>query len=125
MRVPFFIYHYGYARMNMNEVMQRKKEYYEKELAAHGAANKKFDQKVSDWFGKTEPLLFFDGSHPDIIRSHPMADVPSMKLTEEKSWFEDTFYKQVLEQKDYGNIWLCMSRQSQPHMYHYHNGVEL
>jgi hypothetical protein len=111
--------------MNMDAVMQRKKEYYEKELAAHGAANKKFDQKVTDWFSKTEPVLFFDGLHPDAVLSHPMANVPSAQFAGEKSWAEDVFYKQVLEQKDYGNIWLCMTRQSQPHMYHYHNGVEL
>lgn len=125
MRAPFFIYHYGYARMNMDEIMVRKQAYYEKELAAHKAANKKFDQKMLDWFGKTEPLLFFDGSHPEAVLSHPMAHVPSNQFPGEKLWTEDVFYKQVLAQQDYGNIWLCMARLSQPHMYHYHNGVEL
>jgi hypothetical protein len=125
MRAPMFIYHYGYARMNMDEVMQRKQEYYTKELAAHGGANIKFDQKIKDWFGKTEPLLFFDGEHPEVMSGHPIANVPSTQFPNEILWSEDPFYKQVLAEEDYGNIYLCMTKQAQPFMNTYHNAVEV
>jgi len=125
MRVPFFIYHYGYARMNMDEIMRQKQEYYTKELAAHGGANTKFDQKIQDWFDKTEPLLFFDGEHPEVMREHSIANVPSTHFPNETLWSEDPFYKQVLDKGDYGNIYLCMTHQSQPFMNLYHNAVEV
>jgi glycosyltransferase involved in cell wall biosynthesis len=121
----FFIFHYGYARSGMNDIMKAKQEYYEKELAAHGAANKKFDQKVKDWFDGTEPVLSYLDNHPEIMKSHSMFgwfanDPASVKST---NWREDPFYSQVLANKEYGNIYLCMTRQSQPYMNHYHNGM--
>jgi len=125
MRVPFFIYHYGYARMGMDDIMKQKQEYYTKELAAHGGANAKFDQKIKDWFDKTEPLLFFDDEHPEVMQGHPIASVPSTQFPNEKLWSEDPFYKQVLAEEDYGNIYLCMTRQARPHMNLYHNAVEV
>ena len=63
----FFIYHYGYARPGMNEVMEAKQEYYKRELAAHGGADKKFDQKIVDWVEGTEPVLGYDGGHPKAV----------------------------------------------------------
>ena len=39
----FFVYHYGYARENMNDVMLSKRKYYERELSKHAGANIKFD----------------------------------------------------------------------------------
>ncbi len=122
-REPFFIYHYGYARSNMEEIMQSKKEYYEKELVSHGGANKKFDQKVQDWLDHKEPLLVFTGEHPEIMKKHPMW--LEQVLDGSPSWTEDPFYKMVLENKDYGNIHLCMTGQAQPNMGHYHNAVEI
>lgn len=118
----FWVYHYGYARSQMDTIMREKQKYYDKELLAHGGANKKFDQKVTDWFANTEPVLEFDGDHPAILRPSIMTTVlPRGKVI--GSWRDDPFYKQALANEPYGNIWLCMTRQSQPHMQHYHNGM--
>jgi len=116
----FFIYHYGYARRNMNDIMHQKQAYYKKELAQHGGADKKFDQKIHDWFNGTEPVLFYDGEHPAII-GHK--SVVAQHYDRPKNWRDDPFYKKVLANEPYGNIWLCMTLQSQPHMHHYHNGM--
>lgn len=123
----FWIFHYGYARSNMNEIMKTKQQYYEKELAAHNEANKKFDQKVIDWFNLSEPVLYYDGQHPKAMESHSLFGKldPVFERTQSTlpCWRDDPFYSQVLSNKEYGNIWLCMTRQSQPHMGHYHNGM--
>lgn len=120
----FFIWHYGYARKNMTEIMKQKQAYYEKELVAHGEANKKFDQKVADWFDDSEFVLSFDGAHPDAIKHMYFSDTP-VRGRVVGNWQEDRFYNQVLKGKPYGNIWLCMTGQAQPHMAHYHNGMEI
>lgn len=122
----FFIFHYGYARSNMDQIMKDKQAYYEKELAAHGGANKKFDQKVKDWIANTEPVLEFDGDFPRIIGEMMFDKIKDAKLTKGKmigNWRQDKFYSKVLTGEEYGNIWLCMTGQSQPHMQHYHNGM--
>lgn len=124
----FFIWHYGYAREGMNERMREKQAYYEKELAAHGGANVPFDQKVKDWFDGTEPLLYYDGEHPEVLKDHRGHQIVGFRtsrdaIAEMRNWREDPFYKQVLANEPYGNIWLCMTKQSQPHMNHYHNGM--
>lgn len=113
----FFIYHYGYARSNMDEIMKSKQEYYTKELAAHGAANKKFDQKVKDWFDNTEPVLEYDGFSPIVGGGTINGKVVG-------NWRDDRFYKQVLNHEPYGNIWLCMTQQAQPFMPHFHNSMD-
>lgn len=115
----FFIWHYGYARNNMDEVMRQKQAYYEKELATHGAANKKFDQKVKDWFDNTEPVLRYAGPHP--LKNIWGATIPQGKIVGD--WINNDFYKKVLNGEPYGNIWLCMTHQSTPYMSHYHNGM--
>lgn len=117
----FFIYHYGYARSSMDAIMKEKQAYYEKELAAHGAANKKFDQKVKDWFANTEPVLEFDGEHP--IAIHPSAVGGPVKGKVVGNWRSDPFYSKVLANEPYGNIWLCMTGQAAPRMMFYHNGL--
>lgn len=117
----FFIYHYGYARNGMDEVMQEKQEYYKGELAKHDNADVKFDQKVQDWTDNSEPVLEYDGDHP---LKNIWGDLPSRGKVVGK-WTEDRFYKQVLANEPYGNIWLCMTGQSQPHMGHYHNGMHI
>lgn len=124
----FFIYHYGYARQNMDEIMKSKQEYYTKELAAHGAANKKFDKKVEDWFSRKEPLLYFyPGEHPEIMRKHPLyrSHVSKYDGEEESCLTDDPFYSKVLANEPYGNIWLCMTQQAHPHMQHFHNGMHV
>ncbi len=119
----FFIYHYGYARSNMDEVMQQKQEYYKGELAKHDGADKKFDQKVEDWFDGTEPLLRFDGEHPQVIRDHYNPKNQAVPKNVPTLWRDDPFYSKVLNGEDYGNIWLTMTQQATPHMQHYHNGM--
>lgn len=118
----FFIWHYGYARQNMDEVMSQKQEYYEKELAAHGGANKKFDQKIKDWFDGTEPVLEYDGVHPEAIRHRHFTHTP-VRGQVVGSWRDNDFYRQALNNEPYGNIWLCMTGQAQPVMGQYHNGM--
>lgn len=114
----FFIYHYGYARSNMDEIMRSKQEYYTKELATHGEANKKFDQKVADWFNEAEPVLTYDGYVPIHKNGPDKGKVVG-------HWRQDRFYKRVLANEPYGNIWLCMTQQAYPFMNHFHNGMEV
>lgn len=129
----FFIYHYGYARRNMNEVMGQKKEYYSKELLKHGGANAKFDQKVRDWFDGSEPLLLYEDANPiiDLLKPTPGTLLPSMITRIDKPlnvvgiWKDNPFYKMVLANEPYGNIWLCMTQQSQPFMQPFHNGMTI
>lgn len=122
----FFIYHYGYARNGMDEIMRQKQEYYQGELAKHGGADKKFDQKVKDWFDGTEPVLTFDGEHPQVIQDHyKVAYDEERTLTVRGSWRDDPFYSKVLAGEEYGNIWLCMTGQAQPQMQPYHNGMTI
>lgn len=120
----FWIYHYGYARSDMDDVMKSKQEYYEKELAAHGGANVKFDAKVKAWFDNTEPVLRFNGEHPEIMKQHPMSSfVWACGYNEDPLWTDDPFYSKVLKNEPYGNIWLCMTGQAEPRYNHYHNGM--
>lgn len=123
-REPFFIYHYGYARSGMDQIMKDKQEYYKGELAKHDGADKKFDKKVEGWFNKSEPLLHFTGSHPEIMKDHPMWLNQGAQVAD-PSWDTDPFYSKVLAKQDYGNIWLCMTKQAVPHMALYHNAVEV
>jgi hypothetical protein len=123
---PIYIWHYGYARSNMDDRMKQKQEYYTKELAKHDNANQKFDEKISAWFHKTEPVLCYNGEHPPVMKQHKMyVDNESNVAENEKCWLEDDFYSQNSKGLEVGNIHLCMSRQSQPHMNHYHNGAEI
>jgi glycosyltransferase involved in cell wall biosynthesis len=124
----FFIYHYGYARANMDEIMRAKQEYYKGELAKHGGADKKFDQKMQDWFDRTEPVLEFDGTHPEGIKliyfeNRKLALFDRGKVV--GNWRDDEFYSKALKEEEYGNIWLCMTQRAQPHMSHYHNGMHI
>lgn len=121
---PINIYHYGYARSNMNEIMRAKQVYYEKELSAHGAANQKFDQKVKDWFSKTENVLIFDGEHPEIMKQHPMFSVNIDGLNVTGNWKDDDYYKRTIN-GNVGNIYLCMNRLAQPYMSYYNNAIEI
>lgn len=117
----FFIFHYGYARKDMDQIMRDKQAYYEKELAAHGGANAKFDQKVEDWFKNTEPVLEYRGSHPEVLIEFVREQSNMEKGHVVGSWENDQFYRQVLSCEPYGNIWLCMTGQAQPHLPQYHN----
>lgn len=123
----FFIYHYGYARQGMDDVMKEKQAYYEKELAAHGAANVKFDEKVQAWFDGTEPVLEFKEPVPSPY-AHPEHTPPGFKHEPVRGkvvgdWREAEPYKQALSDEPYGNIWLCMTQQSHPPMNHFHNAA--
>lgn len=116
----FFIYHYGYARQNMDQVMREKQEYYEKELAAHGAANIKFDEKVRAWFDGTEPLWRFSGHHPTIIHKHPMWG-RSIVTEQQEDWSNDPLYGKALNGEPFGSMYLNQTGQSFPPMNFFHH----
>ncbi|MCV0439768.1 MAG: glycosyltransferase [Hydrogenophaga sp.] len=120
----FFIYHYGYARAGMDEVMEQKQAYYKGELAKHDGADEKFDQKVKDWCANAEPVLEYDGEHPSAIAVQAFEHNP-VRGKVVGNWREDRFYSQVLAGEAYGNIWLCMTQQATPHMPTFHNGMEV
>lgn len=124
-KVPINIWHLGYARRNMDGLMQQKREYYEKELAKHDGANKKFDKKVQAWFDKTEPILLYDGSYPDVIASKVFLTVPNIYGKHVGNWRDDLFYSKVLRGLPIGTIPLCMNKQAQPYMRFYHNGIDI
>lgn len=119
---PIHIWHYGYARNNMDQVMEQKKKYYEQELVKHNNANKKFDEKIEAWYNNTEPTLSFNGRHPKELEQHPGFDKINPKGKIVGSWSNDPFYSNP---GLCGNIWLCMTKQSQPYMNFYHNGVNI
>jgi hypothetical protein len=72
----WYVWHYGYARKDMNSVMEKKKKYYEKELSKHGGANKPFDEKADIFLYRKERSQDFCmyplGLHPEVIKTHPM-----------------------------------------------------
>jgi hypothetical protein len=74
----WYVWHYGYARPNMNSVMENKKNYYEKELAKHGGANKPFEVKANMFLNRTENLDDFCSYplelHPEIMQNHPESE---------------------------------------------------
>lgn len=115
----FFVYHYGYARSNMDEIMLQKQKYYEKELAVHGGANKKFDQKVEDWFSNSEPVLEYDGEHPniDLLRLGERSQRGQIV----GSWREDDLYAKIINQEQFGTMWLNQTGQAQPPVPFFHN----
>jgi hypothetical protein len=133
----FFIYHYGYARVGMDEVMKNKQAYYEKELAKHDGADAKFDQKVKDWTDGQEPMARFDGVHPEAVWTYPMFGVNENYVLGDEmgiaqgggqklpSWRDIEPYKRALAGEPYGNIWLCMTGQAQPAMQNFHNGMTI
>lgn len=124
----FWIYHYGYARSNMSDIMADKQEYYKGELAKHDSADKKFDQKMQDWLNGTESVLGYDGQHPRAVMSIFFEHKKLSLYTSGKvigGWRDDPFYSKVLAGEPYGNIYLCMTGQAKPHMQHYHNGMEI
>jgi hypothetical protein len=127
----FFIFHYGYARSGMDQIMQEKQEFYKKELSVHGRADIKFDAKVSEWVNRTEPnahiLEFPLEEHPAAIREHPMFQFldPVFATQQFKPWTEDRLYSKILANQPYGNIWLCMNQISAPAMSFFHNQISL
>lgn len=122
---PINIYHYGYARSCMDTIMKSKQEYYDKELAVHGGANKKFDQKTVDWYSKTEQVLDYDADHPCIMEQHPMFNYMREGMNIVGNWRNDVYYSKILNKEEVGNIWLCMNKLAQPFMQHYHNGINI
>lgn len=120
-----FVFHYGYARSGMDDIMKSKQAYYEKELAKHGGANKKFDEKVQAWIDRTEPVMYFGGlQHPDVMYKHPLASHTTLKKAETPDWTESEIYEASLTGKPIPNIWLCMTQQAQPRMSVYSNMVD-
>jgi len=122
----WYVWHYGYARQDMEQVMRDKKTYYEKELAKHGGADKPFDEKVDIFLNRKEnpddfctyPLEL----HPEVMKDHPMFDVfdePWSKI-EMQSW--DTVEPYSLETVP--NIWLWM-RGVNPRMPFFSNQITL
>jgi len=107
----WYVWHYGYARSNMNSVMENKKKYYEKELSKHGGANIPFDEKVDIFLNRKERMEDFCSypleSHPEVIKSHPMA----AELDEQWSGliFESWQKAEPYSLKEVGNIWLWMT----------------
>ncbi len=127
----FFIYHYGYARSDMDQIMLDKQEYYKKELAGHGRADIKFDAKVNEWMERTEMtgqiLEFPLDKHPEVMREHSMFNyVDSIFQTQKfPSWETDRLYSKILANQPYGNIWLCMNQISAPALPFFHNQLTI
>lgn len=116
----FFVFHYGYVRSGMDDVMKAKQAYYKKELAKHNGANVKFDEKVKAWFDGTEPVLFYDGDHPAIMNKERVTSLPDG----ETPWDNDPFYMLSLTGKPIPNVWLCMSGAAAPELPMYSNMVD-
>lgn len=107
----WYVWHYGFAKSNMNSVMKNKQVYYEKELAKHGGANVPFDEKVDIFLNRKERMEDFCSYsielHPEVMKSHPWAEGV------DEEWHGKTFqdWKSVepYSLKEVGNIWLWMT----------------
>lgn len=125
----FFIYHYGYARSNMNEIMQSKKDYYDKELRAHGNAHEKFDKKVKDWVDCVEPVAYYSGEHPQALRGHPLWGKLASEYSDDKfpvpQWSDLPPYREALENQKFGTMWLNQTGQAAPNVPFFHNQVNI
>jgi hypothetical protein len=121
------IYHYGFARMNMQEVMDRKLAYYNEELVKHAGANKDFIDKYNAWQNYTEPLLRFDGEHPEVMKSHPMFNFRDERLASMNlpSWKDNDFYKDFISGGPVPTIYNCMTGKSHPPMAFYSNVLKV
>lgn len=126
-----FIWHYGYSRNNMKQVMERKLQYYQGELAKHGDAVQKFKDKYEQFLAGTEPegsILGVDfDSQPSIMKEHSMYSYqdPLYKDKCYLNWKEHEFYKKVISGKPHELIYNCMRRLSTPHMNFYSNVVTI
>jgi len=77
----FVIYHYSYCKPNQREEIQKKKEFYEKELGQdkHGHVGAYARGGQTDEFlefcESGNEVLAFDLEHPPILKDHPMLEV--------------------------------------------------
>ena len=122
----WFVWHYGYARLNMDQIMKNKQEYYKKELAGHGGADKPFDEKVDIFLNRKEKLEdiceYPLEKHPNIMTGHPMFTYNDPIWCEKKmqGWHEVEPYS--LDKV--GNIHLWMTGLN-PRMKFYSNQISL
>jgi hypothetical protein len=127
----FFIHHFGYTRQNMDENMRRKQEYYKKELANHGGANKPFDEKCRVWLEKDEKaneyLSVSNLGLPNVLTEHPMWQYYDEHMTklECKNWTEDRLYKKILAEEQFGTMWLNQIGEAAPQIPYFHNEIKI
>lgn len=125
----WYVWHYGYARQNMDQVMKDKQSYYEKELSKHGGADKPFDEKVKIFLGREEnpedfctyPLEL----HPEVMKTHPMyqyEDLPWKEVGKFDCVSWDTVEPYCLD--EISNVWLWMTGNN-PRMPFYSNQITL
>ena len=107
----WYVWHYGYARQGMDDIMKEKRVYYEKELAKHGGANKPFDEKARIFLGREEKAEDFcyypELLHPKIMWDHPMHSYVDKKWHNENFVEWDKVEPYCLDEVP--NIWLWMS----------------
>jgi hypothetical protein len=127
----FIIFHFGYARSNLDEVIRKKQDYYEKELAKHAGANKKFDEKAFTFFNRSESpndfLIFDKELIPKIMQQHCMFNFRDEQFAsiEFEHWMLDKFYGPYMRGKPVGTIPLCMTGQAAPYMQFYDNRITI
>lgn len=122
----FYVWHYGYARPNLDELMREKQSYYKNELDKFGATQE-FDEKVVEFLERTESIesvATYSGNHPAVMRTHPLMEHQDSFLLNKQfqDWKLVSPYKEDLANEPYGNIWLWMQGLN-PRMEFYHNGV--
>lgn len=109
----WYVWHYGYARQHMEQLMKDKQVYYEKELAKHGSANKPFDEKVQIFLGRKEKsedfCLYPLELHPKILHDHPIMGQLYIPWAEQKFVQQMWYDVEPYCMKDMPNIWLWMS----------------
>lgn len=125
---PFYIYHYGYARPNMDENLKQKQVYYNKELSKHGGADKPFDEKVNVFLNRQENINDFCSypleRHPDIMKGHKMFKYEDHRWKDKKLQDWKCVEPYNLNLNQIGNIHLWMSGLN-PRMPFYSNQISL
>ncbi len=127
----WYIYHFGYARNNMDERMKLKQAYYEKELSVHGEANKKFDEKANIWNNKLEKSSDFLKSDknliPVILRKHPMFDYVDEHMNSLNclDWSTNELYGKAIKGEPFGTMWLNQKGLAIPQIPMFHNEAKI
>lgn len=126
-----FIWHYGYSRSNMKDVMARKLQYYRSELAKHGDAVAKFEAKYNEFMNGTESpesiLAVSADDQPSIMRQHLMFGYkdPLYDGKSYKNWLDHALYGKVARGEPHELVWNCMKGLSSPYMNYFSNEVTI
>ena len=81
--------------------------------------------KVKDWINNSEPVLIYDGSHPQAFLSEDVFDTPERRGKIIGDWQYDPFYSKIINNEPCGSMWLNQTGQALPRIPFFHNQVNI